>query len=412
MKDLWNRGDPTVGEVLDRLNGRATRKLAYNTVMSVMARLERKGILERERVGRVYLYRPTATREQFLASEASRAARQVLDEYGELGVASFVQQVSDEPALREKVDELLARVQPRNREPPDEQFLVARPRQRRLAGLGPGRGHRRRLPHLAVRVGRSGVVRLDPRRQRGVLHVREPLPRRAVGRPAPGAHARRLDGPLRHRRGHAGPAPYPHRSGRAPRRGRGAIRSEADRRGPVRREAELLESPATDPWCFCVGWLRPRIVISAGFVARLDLHQLCAVLAHERHHAERRDPLRLMIARVLTAVAYPVPSLRDLFESALLESELVADRAAMEAADRRALAGALRIALASPPPPRIGVAFAADDNSLVRAACLAGETVRTRRWRRHRLAASAAIVGLTVVVSLILGPELAVEVPR
>lgn len=142
---------------------------------------------------------------------------------------------------------------------------------------------------------------------------------------------------------------------------------------------------------------------------QLDLRQLRAVLAHERHHAERRDPLRLLVARALSALGYLIPSLRDLFASALLESELSADRAAVEAADRRALAGALRIALASPLPPRVGVAFAAEDSSLLRAACLAGETVRTRSWRRGRLAVSVAVASAALLASVVVGPELMLQ---
>lgn len=108
MKVLWQRGDATVGDVLDKLNASSSRELAYNTVMSVMARLERKGILERERAGRAYVYRANSTREEFLAGRASSAARQLLDEYGDLAVAGFVQQVSDDPVLRAEIDRLLA----------------------------------------------------------------------------------------------------------------------------------------------------------------------------------------------------------------------------------------------------------------------------------------------------------------
>lgn len=175
--------------------------------------------------------------------------------------------------------------------------------------------------------------------------------------------------------------------------------------GPFR----LLESPDQAPWCFCLGWLRPTIVISTGFIDRLDLPQLRAVLAHERHHAHRRDPLRLLIARTLSALGYLIPSLRDLFTAALLESELAADRAATDAADRRALAGALRVALASPPPARLGVAFAADDTALTRAACLSGAGIRTRRWRRGALIASGITVAVALAASLIIGPELALQ---
>ena len=48
--------------------------------------------------------------------------------------------------------------------------------------------------------------------------------------------------------------------------------------------------------CFCIGLLRPRIVVSTGLVELLDQAELEAVLAHEASHQRRRDPMRLMVA--------------------------------------------------------------------------------------------------------------------
>ena len=58
----------TVREVLGRLTDRA---LAYTTVMTVLSRLETKGITHREKDGRSWRYRPAATRES-LTAEAMR----------------------------------------------------------------------------------------------------------------------------------------------------------------------------------------------------------------------------------------------------------------------------------------------------------------------------------------------------
>lgn len=75
MDRLWSWNRPTrVREVLDDL--RAERDLAYTTVMTVMDNLHRKGLLARERDGRAYRYRPTASREEHTAAlmEAALAA--------------------------------------------------------------------------------------------------------------------------------------------------------------------------------------------------------------------------------------------------------------------------------------------------------------------------------------------------
>jgi predicted transcriptional regulator len=65
MDVLWDRGVPaTVREVADVLAG---RELAYTTVMTVLDRLAGKGMVERERAGRAWSYRPAAPREAYVA---------------------------------------------------------------------------------------------------------------------------------------------------------------------------------------------------------------------------------------------------------------------------------------------------------------------------------------------------------
>ena len=50
---------------------------------------------------------------------------------------------------------------------------------------------------------------------------------------------------------------------------------------------------------FCGGLLRPRIYLSEGALARLRPAELAAIVAHEAHHAARRDPLRIVVARAI-----------------------------------------------------------------------------------------------------------------
>lgn len=65
MDVLWDRSGPaTVREVCEALDG---RDLAYTTVMTVLDRLAGKGMVERERAGRAWSYRPAAPREAYIA---------------------------------------------------------------------------------------------------------------------------------------------------------------------------------------------------------------------------------------------------------------------------------------------------------------------------------------------------------
>lgn len=59
MRALWALGQGTVHDVRARLL--PERPLAYTTVMTVMDHLRVKGMVERERRGRPYLYRPLVT---------------------------------------------------------------------------------------------------------------------------------------------------------------------------------------------------------------------------------------------------------------------------------------------------------------------------------------------------------------
>jgi hypothetical protein len=86
------------------------------------------------------------------------------------------------------------------------------------------------------------------------------------------------------------------------------------------------------PLAFCAGLLRPRVYVSTGALARLDPDALAAVIAHERHHAQRRDPLRIAAGRVFGELLFFVPGLRGLASRQRSLAELSADEGAIHAA--------------------------------------------------------------------------------
>lgn len=95
------------------------------------------------------------------------------------------------------------------------------------------------------------------------------------------------------------------------------------------------------PGAFCAGFLRPRIFLSRGAVERLPVAELAAVVAHERHHLERRDPLRIMAARVLRDALFFLPVLRRLERRYAALAEIAADEAAAQQRSPQTLASAL-----------------------------------------------------------------------
>lgn len=97
MAQLWSAGAPlTVREVHERLE----RELAYTTVMTVLGRLAKKGLVRQERDGKAYRYAAASSREEMAASL-------MLDALGDVGgvggdrtaaLAAFVDRVGPEEA--------------------------------------------------------------------------------------------------------------------------------------------------------------------------------------------------------------------------------------------------------------------------------------------------------------------------
>lgn len=68
MEILWERGSATTAEVRDALDD----DLAYNTVLTTLQRLEKKGYLRHEEEGRAHRYFPLVEREQVRGTALNR----------------------------------------------------------------------------------------------------------------------------------------------------------------------------------------------------------------------------------------------------------------------------------------------------------------------------------------------------
>lgn len=115
---------------------------------------------------------------------------------------------------------------------------------------------------------------------------------------------------------------------------------QAARRVGVSDELSCFAHP--DPIAYTAGLLRPRIWVSTELCERLDHDGLAAVLWHERAHLLARDPLRVLIARILAALLFVVPWVGALALRYEVAKELDADREALSRlGSAEALAGAL-----------------------------------------------------------------------
>ncbi len=77
MEHVWKLDEVSVTDVHEQLDGR----LAYTTVMTTLDRLFKKGILQRRKQGRAFIYSARFTREQFKQSLVKKALSFLLEEH-------------------------------------------------------------------------------------------------------------------------------------------------------------------------------------------------------------------------------------------------------------------------------------------------------------------------------------------
>jgi predicted transcriptional regulator len=107
MDEVWARDACTVRDVLDALNSRSPTPRAYTTVMTVMQRLDGKGLLRRERDGRRDVYVAALSREEYAQARAGAQVGALVDEYGDVALAHFARHMSQlDPKRREQIRRL------------------------------------------------------------------------------------------------------------------------------------------------------------------------------------------------------------------------------------------------------------------------------------------------------------------
>ena len=78
LKALWDLGRAPVREVMNHLH-EAGRRVAYTTVLTVLSRLEHKGVVAADKSGVAYVYRPAVTRARVTRSRLRSLIEQLYD---------------------------------------------------------------------------------------------------------------------------------------------------------------------------------------------------------------------------------------------------------------------------------------------------------------------------------------------
>jgi beta-lactamase regulating signal transducer with metallopeptidase domain len=107
------------------------------------------------------------------------------------------------------------------------------------------------------------------------------------------------------------------------------------------QDVRLVLVDAPESFSFVYGMLTPRVAVSRGLIEAVSADELSAVIEHERYHMRNLDPLKLVLARSLSAALFFLPALSALRARYITDCELAADRQAVARYGDRSLAGAL-----------------------------------------------------------------------
>ena len=109
MEQLWRSGEASVRSVMEALNQDTKKERAYTTYMTIMARLHKKGILVRRREGKTDYYAPAYDRDQYMALRAQSEVEGLVEQYGEVALSHFAQQMASLDPARRRALQRLAR---------------------------------------------------------------------------------------------------------------------------------------------------------------------------------------------------------------------------------------------------------------------------------------------------------------
>ncbi len=107
LAELWQLGTASVRELHERIG--APQDRVYTTTAKVIDRLREKGLIQRQRKGAAFLYRPRVAREEVERARARNALTRLLGPAPRAAVAALVEAVNDlDPALLTELEQAVA----------------------------------------------------------------------------------------------------------------------------------------------------------------------------------------------------------------------------------------------------------------------------------------------------------------
>lgn len=109
MEEMWRLEEATVRAVMEACNAAADKPRAYTTYMTIMSRLDSKGLLQRRREGKTDYYRPVHTRKEYAELRTEAEVEALVDQFGDVALSHFAKQMAQLDPERRRALERLAR---------------------------------------------------------------------------------------------------------------------------------------------------------------------------------------------------------------------------------------------------------------------------------------------------------------
>jgi predicted transcriptional regulator len=109
MEGVWDsrKDEVTVREMMDALNKATKSPRAYTTYMTIMRRLDSKGLLTRRREGKTDIYRPVHSRAEYADLRAQAGVDELVEQFGDVALGHFARQMAElDPERRRQLQRL------------------------------------------------------------------------------------------------------------------------------------------------------------------------------------------------------------------------------------------------------------------------------------------------------------------
>jgi predicted transcriptional regulator len=92
MEVVWKKNAVSVKQVVAELT--KTHSLAYTTVLTILSRLWKKGLLNREKNGKSFVYTPKRDKQQTVSSLIRSTLQVLVERYGDEAITAFIDEVN------------------------------------------------------------------------------------------------------------------------------------------------------------------------------------------------------------------------------------------------------------------------------------------------------------------------------